>query len=368
MMSEPNATAAQLQTIRAQIDSIDDGILALINKRATAAKEVADLKRDSVKELSFYRPEREAQVLRRIKATNSGPLDNVTVARLFREIMSACLSLEQPLRIAFLGPAGTFTQAAALKHFGHAVETVPLAAIPDVFRDVESGACHYGVVPIENSTEGVITHTLDMFLRSPLRICGEVGLRIHQHLLVQPNTELEQIKRIYSHPQSFAQCRGWLDHHTPQALRLALGSNGEAARLVAEGAPGDAAIAGEVAAELYGLNILANNIEDEPSNTTRFLVVGICDAAPSGKDKTSLLIACRNESGGLHGLLTPFAEQGISMTRIESRPSRLNLWEYVFFVDFEGHRNDNKVLLAFAELQQRTSLFKVLGSYPMSGL
>lgn len=368
MKSEVGDTELHLQTIRVQIDAIDDQILELINRRATAAKEVADLKRDLIEKNSFYRPEREAQVLRRMQAQNDGPLDNATIARLFREIMSVCLSLEQPLRIAFLGPAGTFTQAAALKHFGHAVTTAPLAAISDVFRDVESGACHYGVVPIENSTEGVITHTLDMFLRSPLRICGEVGLRIHQHLLAKPNAKLEQIQRIYSHPQSFAQCRGWLDHHTPQALRLALGSNGEAARLVAEGAVTDAAIAGEVAAELYELTIMAKNIEDEPSNTTRFLVIGRCDVAPSGKDKTSLLIACRNESGGLHSLLTPFAEQGISMTRIESRPSRLNLWEYVFFVDFEGHRSDPKVLLAFAELQKRASFFKVLGSYPISGL
>jgi chorismate mutase/prephenate dehydratase len=272
------------------------------------------------------------------------------------------------LRIAFLGPDGTFTQAAALKHFGHSVTTVPLATIADVFRDVESGSCNYGVVPIENSTEGVITHTLDMFLRSPLQICGEVSLRIHQHLLAAPNTELGQIKRIYSHPQSFAQCRDWLNQHTPsQAMRLSLGSNGEAAKLVKDGILGDAAIASEIAAELYGLKILAKNIEDEPSNTTRFLVIGVCDSLPSGKDKTSLLMACRNQSGGLHGLLTPFAQQGISMTRIESRPSRLNLWEYVFFVDFEGHRNDSKILLAFTELQQRASFFKVLGSYPIAG-
>lgn len=366
-MNLENDAEVRLRKIRSRIDAMDDQILALINQRALAAQEVAALKRGQAVDVQFYRPEREAEVLRRIKERNNGPLGKETVARLFREIMSACLALEQPLRIAFLGPAGTFTQAAAIKHFGHAVDTVPLAAIPDVFRDVESGACHFGVVPIENSTEGVISHTLDMFMRSPLRICGEVSLRIHQHLLGL-DTAPERIQRIYSHPQSLAQCRGWLDRYLPQAIRLSLSSNAEAARQVAEGTAEDAAIAGEAAAELYGLKIIAGNIEDEPSNTTRFLVIGTNDAAPSGKDKTSLLMACRNESGGLHGLLTPFAEQGISMTRIESRPSRTNLWEYVFFVDFEGHRSNPKTEQALALLQHKANLFKVLGSYPVAEL
>jgi len=288
------------------------------------------------------------------------------MARLFREIMSACLALEQRLEVAFLGPEGTFTQAAALKHFGHAVRTVPLAAIPDVFREVESGSCHFGLVPVENSTEGVINHTLDMFMKSPLRICGEVTLRIHHHLMSRLERP-EQIRRVYSHQQSFAQCRGWLDRNLPHAERFSVGSNAEAARM-ARGEEGAAAIAGEAAAEIYGLDMLVLNIEDEPENTTRFLVIGKNDAPPSGRDKTSLLLASRNEAGGLYALLVPFYEQGISMTRIESRPSRETLWDYVFFVDIEGHRHDLNALVAFGELEKKAKLFKILGSYPVAEL
>lgn len=360
----------KLQEIRTRIDAVDDEILALMNKRALAAKEIAKLKLGRTADALFYRPEREAQVLRRIKASNAvtcGPLKNETVALLFRELMSACLALEQPLRVAFLGPPGTFSQTAAIKHFGHAVETVPLATISDVFRDVESGLCHYGVVPVENSTEGVITNTLDMFMQSSLRICGEVSLRIHQYLLGR-KVIFDQIKRVYSHPQSLAQCRRWLDRNLPHATQLALVSNGEAARRVAEGSPEDVAIAGETAAEIYGLDILASHIEDGSSNTTRFLVIGNYDSLSSDRDKTSLLIACRNEAGGLYSLLTPFAMQDINMTRIESRPSKNNLWEYVFFIDFEGHRDDPKVQQAFSLLKQKASLFKILGSYPMAEL
>jgi chorismate mutase/prephenate dehydratase len=366
-MISQNGGEQRLQEIRVQIDTLDEQMLALINQRAAAAQVVAEIKRSQGPDRPYYRPEREAEVLRRIKSLNRGPLDDEVVARLFRELMSACLALEQPLRIAFLGPEGTFTQAATLKHFGHGVSTVPLAAIPDVFRDVESDSCHYGVVPVENSTEGVISHTLDMFMRSPLRICGEVTLRIHHHLLTRAKS-LAQIQRVYSHQQSLAQCRSWLDLHLPLAERLSVGSNAEAARRVSEGTTGDAAIAGEAAADLYGLAVLAGNIEDEPSNTTRFLVIGRRDAVCSGRDKTSLLMASRNEAGGLHALLTPFAEHGISMTRIESRPSRTSLWEYVFFVDIEGHREDPKTREAFTLLGQKASLFKVLGSYPMAEL
>ncbi|KOR29098.1 prephenate dehydratase, partial [Achromatium sp. WMS2] len=238
-----------------------------------------------------------------------------------------------------------------------------MATIPEVFREVESGACHYGVVPIENSSEGIISHTLDTFIRSNLNICGEVSLRIHQHLLSKA-TALNQIQRVYSHPQSLAQCHRWLDRCLPQATRLTLSSNAEAARLVSQSDPQDAAIAGTTAAELYTLKILASNIEDEPSNTTRFLVIGKNDTAASGTDKTSLLLACPNKVGGLHGLLTPLVNEGISMTRIESRPSRSNLWEYVFFIDLEGHKTDPQVVRAFNILKAQTSLFRILGSYP----
>ncbi|KOR32437.1 prephenate dehydratase [Achromatium sp. WMS3] len=359
-------TEPKLQKIRIEIDSLDAQILQLINQRAAIAQKVAKIKHEyNAKAVRIYRPEREAQILHRLKTNNPGPLDNDTIIRLFKEIISACLALEQPLRVAYLGPAGTFTQTATLKHFGHAIDTIPVATIPDVFRDVESGACQYGVVPIENSTEGVINHTLDMFIRSPLRICGEICLRIHQHLLSHCES-FNQIKRIYSHPQSFAQCRGWLERHLPQAKHLSSGSNAEAVRQVAEETCENAAIAGEAAAELYNVNILARNLEDEPSNTTRFLVIGNNEVPISGRDKTSLLMACQNEVGGLHGLLEPFAQQGISMTRIESRPSRTSLWEYVFFVDFEGHKDDPKTQQAFALLKQRASLLKVLGSYPIA--
>ena len=356
----------ELKAIRDRIDQLDREIQARISQRAEAAQEVARIKLESDPKATFYRPEREANVLREIKARNRGPLSDEEMARLFREIMSCCLALEQPLKIAFLGPEGTFTQAAACKHFGHSVTTEPLGSIPDIFTEVESGACHYGVVPVENSTEGVVSHTLDTFMGSPLKICGEVTLRINQHLLSQCES-LDEIKVIYSHQQSLAQCRGWLDRHLPQAERVAVGSNAEAARLVTE-KPGAAAIAGEAAGEIYQLHKLASSIEDEPGNTTRFLVIGKKDAAFSGMDKTSLLLSTKNEAGGLHSLLTPLVGHGISMTRIESRPSRQGIWEYVFFIDIDGHRSEDNVAKALKELEQSASLFKVLGSYPRAVL
>lgn len=354
-----------LSCVRSRIDAIDREILHLVSERAAHAKEVAEIKTAQGDTL-FYRPEREAAILRGIKGQNPGPLSDEAVARLFREIMSACLALEQPLAVAFLGPVGTFTQAAALKHFGHAVRLLPLGDIGEIFREVEAGPCDYGVVPVENSTEGVISHTLDMFLRSPLRIAGEVSLRIHHHLMSREQ-DPATIKTLYSHQQSLAQCRGWLDRHLPQAERISVGSNAEAARLAADQA-GAAAVAGEAAAEIYALSILRGCIEDEPGNTTRFLVVGRQDAAASGQDKTSLLISCRNEAGSLHGLLGPLAEHRISMTRIESRPSKRGIWDYVFFIDILGHRNDETVARALESLEKQSSLFKVLGSYPIAVL
>jgi chorismate mutase/prephenate dehydratase len=354
-----------LSCVRERIDAIDREILALISARARCAKEVADIK-NAKGDVQFYRPEREAAILRRIKGQNPGPLGDEEMARLFREIMSACLALEQPLAVAFLGPAGTFTQAAAVKHFGHAVRCIPMCDIGEIFREVEAGSSHYGVVPVENSTEGVVSHTLDMFMRSPLRIAGEVVLRIHHHLISREGA-LESIGTIFSHQQSLAQCRGWLDRHVPRADRIAVGSNAEAARLASERA-GVGAVAGEAAADIYALGILARQIEDEPGNTTRFLVLGTEDAAPSGDDKTSLLLSCRNEAGGLHALLSPLATHGISMTRIESRPSRRGIWDYVFFIDIIGHRDDDKVAKALATLEKQSLLFKVLGSYPRAVL
>jgi chorismate mutase/prephenate dehydratase len=350
-----------LSGIRERIDTLDGELLRLISERAALAREVAEVKVANG-DKRFYRPEREAAILRRIKEKNSGPLDGEEIVRLFREIMSACLALEQPLAVAFLGPEGTFTQAAALKHFGHSVRTMPLSDISDIFREVEAGSCQYGVVPVENSTEGVISHTLDMFMRSPLQIAGEVILRIHHHLM-SLETDLAGIRTVFSHQQSLAQCRGWLDRYLPGAERVAVSSNAEAARMAAAEA-GAAAVAGKAASEIYDLRILASRIEDEPGNTTRFLVIAKEDSPASGHDKTSLLLSCRNEAGGLHRLLTPLAEHRISMTRIESRPSKRGIWDYVFFVDILGHRTDEVVEKALKILEKESSLFNILGSYP----
>lgn len=356
----------QLSAIRDQIDRLDEQIQTLINSRAAAAHQVAVVKRAHDPDTVFYRPEREAQILRAVKARNRGPLHAEEMARLFREMMSACLALEQPLNIAFLGPAGTFTQAAATKHFGHSVNTLPVGSISDVFQEVETGKCHYGVVPVENSSEGVVNHTLDSFFSSPLQICGEVTLRIHHHLMsLAPSTAA--IQEVYSHQQSLAQCRGWLDRHLPQAQRRAVGSNAEAARL-AKRNPDAAAIAGETAAEIYELPIVEPNIEDDAGNTTRFLVVGQQSVPRSGDDKTSLLLSTRNEAGGLFRLLAPLAKHQISMNRIESRPSRRGIWEYVFFIDIEGHRDEPAVAEALQDLRAAAVLYKELGSYPRAVL
>ncbi len=356
----------RLDEIRKRIDAVDAEIQRLISERAALAQEVAQIKQaeQADEEVVFYRPEREAQVLRKVLARNQGPLPGEEMARLFREIMSACLALEQPLTVAFLGPEGTFTQAAALKHFGHSVRTRPLAAIDEVFREVTAGSAHYGVVPVENSTEGVINHTLDMFMRSSLTICGEVELRIHHHLI---GRERHNIDKIYSHQQSLAQCREWLDAHLPEVERVAVSSNAEAVRRAAQ-EEGSAAIAGETAAEIYGLPILEAKIEDNPDNTTRFLVIGTQDVPPSGDDKTSLLVSTANRPGALYRLLSPFERNGISLNRIESRPSRLANWEYVFFIDINGHAQDEAVARALETLRVDSPMFKVLGSYPKAVL
>jgi chorismate mutase/prephenate dehydratase len=359
-----------LEDIRKDIDALDRELQALINHRAELAQEVAHVKQAAGEDAAgFYRPEREAQILRDVAARNPGPLPGDEVARIFREIMSACLALEMPLRIAFLGPKGTYTHAAALRHFGHSITSLPLPAIASVFHDVESGEAHYGVVPVENSTEGVVTHTLDLFLSSPLRICGEIQLRIHHFLLGSASLmqgdgfTSDQVQRIYSHHQSFAQCREWLDTHLPQAERITVASNAQAAKLAAA-ETGAVAIAGEMAAEIYGLTTLARNIEDEPDNTTRFLIIGRESPRASGQDKTTVLLSGQNRPGALYDLLKPFAAHGVSMTRIESRPSRKANWEYVFFVDLEGHAEDPGVAKALIEVEQNATLFKLLGAYP----
>jgi len=358
--------ADNLNNIRQEIDLLDERLQVLISERARLAQKVAQIKQAQGDDTVYYRPEREAAVLREVLARNEGPLSGEDMARLFREIMSACLALEQPLRVAFLGPEGTFTQAAALKHFGHSVHTVSMTSIDEVFREVESAAVNYGVVPVENSTEGVINHTLDMFMQSSLTICGEVELRVHHHLLGK-NQDRSGLKRIYSHQQSLAQCREWLDMYLPGVERMSVSSNAEAARRVANEEQA-AAIASDVAADIYHLDILETNIEDNPDNTTRFLIVGRQPVPPSGDDKTSLLVSTPNKPGALHQLLKPFAENAISMSRIESRPSRLANWEYVFFIDINGHIDDKKVIRCLDALREKTAMLKVLGSYPRAVL
>lgn len=359
-----------LDELRQKIDQLDTELLQLVNQRASLAQQVAHVKMSALakgEKPVFYRPEREAQVLRRIKERNKGPLGDETVAWLFRELMSACLALEEPMRIAFLGPEGTYTHAATLKHFGHAVNLAPQTTIDEVFREVEAGAAHYGIVPVENSTEGMVNTTLDSFMQSNLRICGEVALRIHHHLLIGKATKPGSITRIYSHQQSLAQCRKWLDSHYPNVERIAVSSNAEAARRLRDEWHA-AAIAGDMASELYGLEKLASNIEDSPHNTTRFLIVGQDPVAASGDDKTSILVSTRNKPGALHDLLAPFHRENISLTRIETRPSREGTWAYVFFIDFEGHETDPAVARVLKEIELETVYVKRLGSYPKAVL
>lgn len=357
---------ALLNQLRIKIDQVDDQLLKLISQRGRLAHEVAAAKGEAPGQGGYYRPDREASILRRILANNTGPLADEEMARLFREIMSACLALEQPLKVAFLGPEGTFTQGAALKHFGHSILTEPFDAIDEVFREVEAGSCDFGVVPVENSIEGVVNHTLDSFIRSPLQICGEVALRIHHHLLTK-DTKLSDVRQVVAHQQALAQCRQWLNHNLPNAERLPVSSNAEAARQASQ-RPGLAAIAGESAADLYELDKLVSNIEDESTNTTRFLIVGANSAARTGDDKTSLLFSTQNKPGALYHTLAVFDKHQISMMKIESRPSRQGMWDYLFFVDIEGHKGDSKVEAALNDLQSHTSMLKVLGSYPKAVL
>src|SRR4051812_44484400 len=362
---DASGASIDLTEIRGRIDGVDEQIQSLISERAKLAQLVGISKsKDGLTTVDFYRPEREAQVLRMAKERNKGPLRDEEILRLFREIMSACLAQQEPLKVAYLGPEGTFTQAAVMTHFGHSVRGLALQAIDEVFHEVEAGNADFGVVPIENSTEGTVNHTLDRFIASPLTICGEVELRIHHSVMGQMSS-LEKIVRICSHPQALAQCRGWLDEHLPDVERVPVSSNAEGARR-ARDEQGTAAIAGETAAEVYGLKILAAEIEDRPDNTTRFFVLGRKLFTPSGVDRTTLLVSIGHTDapGTLQRLLQPLADHGVSMTRIESRPSHKKKWDYVFFIDIEGHADDKHVAKALAELKKRASLFRILGSYP----
>jgi len=348
----------ELKALRARIDSIDDALLQLVSERAGIAQQVGRAKKGE----KIYRPEREAQIVRRLRQTNPGPLSGDTIERLIREIMSACRALEETTRVAYLGPVGTFSQQAVHKHFGHEVEALAEADIDACFHAVETGRAEFAVVPVENSTEGAISRTLDLIVSSPLKICGEVMLPIHQTLM-RKQAGLAGIRRIYGHAQSLAQCQQWLSRHLPDAERVSVVSNSDGARRAA--AEADAATLGsEAAAELYGLVVVEARIEDEATNTTRFLVLGRNDAAPSGCDKTSLVMGAHNQPGAVVKLLQPLADAGISMSKLESRPARGSNWEYVFFVVCQGHRQDAKLAAALAEIQARAAFLKILGSYP----
>jgi chorismate mutase/prephenate dehydratase len=367
-MSTADSDEATLESVRARIDAIDADLQRLLNERAACALTVARIKHAEPGDQPpvFYRPEREAQILTRIKRDNQGPLSDDDLARLFREIISCCLNLEQPLTIAYLGPAGTYTEAAALKQFGHFASTRALDSIDEVFREVESEGAHYGVVPVENSTEGMVNHTLDCFMDSGVLICAEVELPIHHALLVSARAAADEpVTEIISHAQSLAQCRGWLDAHYPGIPRTSVNSNAEAARQVAE-RPGAVAIAGEVAAERYGLRILATRIEDHPDNKTRFLVIGRQRVGASGRDKTSILVSTRNEPGALYKVLEPFHRHGISLTRIETRPAKSGSWSYVFFIDFDGHHSEPRIEAVLDEVARVALEVRSLGSYPQS--
>jgi chorismate mutase/prephenate dehydratase len=353
-----------LAALRRDIDAVDEKIQGLINERARFAQQVAVAKGKDAKSVDFFRPEREAQVLRGVVDRNKGPLTDEEMVRLFREIMSACLAQEEPLKIAYLGPEGTFTQTAVYKHFGHSVRALSMATIDEVFHEVESGSADFGVVPIENSTAGSVNHTLDNFLMSPLKICGELELRIRQHLLGTMDG-LDKIVRVCAHPQSLAQCRAWLKEYLSDVELVEVASNAEGARRARDEA-GTAAIAGDAAVEVYGLDKLITDIEDRPDNTTRFLVIGRDLFPPSGDDRTSLLLstADTDDAGALYKLLAPLAANDVSMTRIESRPSRRKKWHYVFFIDLDGHAEDDNVAKALADLEKHAQLFRLLGSYP----
>jgi len=354
-----------LADVRAKIDEIDRGIQALIAERANFAHQVGKAKGKLAAAVDYYRPEREAQVLRMVVDRNEGPLSDEVLVHVFREIMSACLAQQEPLKIGYLGPEGTFSQQAVLKHFGRSAVGLPMASIEEVFQEVEAGNADFGVVPVENSGQGTIQVTLDMFLTSNLKICGEVELRVHQYLLSRSG-RLDDIERIYAHPQSFAQTAGWLRSNLPKAEKIPVSSNAEGARR-ARNAEDAAAIGGESAAHVYGLKkVIMKSIEDDDDNTTRFLVIGRKIFPPSGHDRTSILVFIHDKPGALFDVLSPFARHGISMNRIESRPSHQAKWEYGFFIDLAGHVEDEAMKQALAELESHSAQVKVLGSYPVA--
>jgi chorismate mutase/prephenate dehydratase len=359
------SSESPLQALRAQIDAVDRELLALLNRRATLALEVGELKKRDGSPV--FRPEREAQVIDGLKASNTGPLKNDSVAPIWREVMSACRALESPTRVAFLGPVGTFSELAALGYFGSSIVRVPCGSIDEVFRATSAGAADFGVVPVENSTEGVVARSLDLFLHTPLTIVGETSLFVRHNLMRQVD-RLEGVAAVVAHPQALAQCHAWLSTHLPQAERRPATSNAEGARLAA-GDASLAAIASDRAASEFGLHILAPAIQDEAHNRTRFAIVAEPSRTPaprpSGHDCTSLVVSVVNRPGAVHDMLVPLKNHGVSMTRFESRPARSGQWEYYFYIDVAGHPDEAHLGAALGELRAVCAFFKVLGSYPV---
>jgi len=350
----------RLATLRAAIDEVDRRLVALLAERARLAQQVGQVK--EAEQAPVYRPEREAEVLRRVAAANPGPLSNEALAAIYREVISACRALERRLRVAYLGPAGTFSEQALLRQFGSAVEAVPCPSIDEVFRAAEAGAVDFAVVPVENSTEGSVTRTLDLLLATPLSIVAEVSLPIQHHLLTASG-RMDGVSRIVAHAQALAQCVNWLNQHYPSLQRQPVASNAEAARLASVD-PTVAAIAGEAAASRYGLAAVASHIQDDPANRTRFVALGRQHTQPSGRDKTSLILAVPHRAGAVHQMLEPLARHGVSMTRFESRPAKTGAWEYYFYVDIEGHEREPRVAVALEQLRGECAFYKSLGSYP----
>jgi chorismate mutase/prephenate dehydratase len=348
-----------IDELREEINRIDREMLSLLNNRAMCAREIGKLKQKDG--LVTYHPAREEEIYRRLTANNPGPLLSESIRAVYAEIISACRGIESPIKVAYLGPEATFTHMAARRRFGSAVEFVPVDSIADVFIEVDKKRVDYGVVPIENSTEGVITHTLDMFIESNLKICAEILLEISQCLLSK--SSLEEIKRVYSHPHAFAQVRGWLKSNLPNVEYIEVSSTAEASRRAAI-EPNSAAVGSELAAQVYSLNILAKGIEDRVDNYTRFLIVGHSSINRSGNDKTSIMFSVKDRVGALYSMLSPFAKYNVNLTKIESRPSKNTMWEYIFFIDINGHIEDDNVKFAIDELRKDCLYLKVLGSYP----
>jgi chorismate mutase / prephenate dehydratase len=349
-----------MKELRAEIDAIDDRILELLNLRAKAAIEVGSIKTE--RNLKFYVPEREVEILRRLTAVNTGPFPNEGLKAIYREIISASLALEKPLSVAFLGPQATFTHLACLKHFGESAVYVPQINLSGVFDAVERHAADFGVVPIENSSEGIVSNTLDMFVDHNLLICGEILVEV-AHDLLNVTGDIDHVKKVYSHPHAIAQCRGWLEAHLREVPVFDVESTARAAELAADD-PGAAAIAGEAAAKIYGLTAIRKRIQDNTNNFTRFIILGKQASAPTGDDKTSILFSARDEVGALYLMLQPFANHNVNLTKIESRPVKRKAWEYIFFLDMAGHLSDEPIAKALDELKSRAQFIKVLGSYP----